>query len=163
MTTQVDFEYELGENDLRVIADVTLGRPAYLGPSVLPGDSYPAEGSDVELVDCILVDADGNPTSTFDPDAVIEAIPLSFNRFRNLLCGMTYIDDDSLKDIIHRDEWQTFRTNPFRWMIETDSIRANRVFKLMIKRENFQARFLDDTLKELAYEEAAGYGIEAEE
>lgn len=163
MATQVDFEYELGENNLRVIADVTLGRPAYLGPSVLPGDSYPEEGSDVELVDCILVDADGNPTSTFDPDAVIEAIPLSPIRFRNLLRTLINIEDDGLGDIIHGDEWQSFRTNPCQWMIETDSISANQVFRLMIRRENFQARFLDDTLKELACEEVAGYGIEAAE
>lgn len=163
MTTQVDFEYELGENYLRVTAGVTLGRPAHFGPSILPEDSYPAEGSDVELVDCILVDADGNPTSTFDPDAVIEAIPISFNRFRNLLRVLLYIEDDGLGDIIHGDEWQSFRTNPCQWMIETDSISANQVFRLMIRRENFQTRFLDDTLKELACEEAEGYGIEAEE
>jgi len=65
---QVEFEYYLGDNVLKVLADVTPGKPAQIyGP---PENCYPAEDAEVELLDIWLIDETSGNETQFDPDGV---------------------------------------------------------------------------------------------
>lgn len=62
-----------------------------------------------------------------------------FQEFTNRLRVLLNIDYDDLEGIIREDEWQAFRTNPWRWMIHTDTTRAQQVFDLMEERHGHNA------------------------
>ena len=57
MPTQVDFEFDFHGNNLRILADVTPGRPARI--NCLPEHAEPAESPTIEYVEVKLVDAHG--------------------------------------------------------------------------------------------------------
>lgn len=54
MSYQLELETSFGEdNEIRVIVDVTPGRPAKI--NCLPEDAYPEESDEIEIVDCWLI------------------------------------------------------------------------------------------------------------
>ena len=151
----VEFQTTFGDdNVLNVIANVTAGRPAKT--NCLPEDATPAEGPEVEIIDCRLVDeSTGAAGVPFIAAGVQTNKQLTSHSFSNLLRVLLNIDYHDLDSIITRREWDEFKNNPWRWMIATDSRRAAKVFQLMMRRANWGPVDLEAEIEESAVQAAA--------
>lgn len=158
MGIPVSFTYHIGEIEMDVTASVNPEVRAVT--HLAPEDCYPAEGGEVEDLQVKVGD------QFFDTDDLYVhssgAIKSDFDVFHNRLRIFLNLEYMDLTMLENDEEVSTFRTNPWRWFIQTDDTKARAMWSLVTKREGRQAKYesLSDVLEEAAYEEMANGGPE---